>query len=245
MENEDWVFKPPYMSFQTFWNFTDELSKKPLPPRIDRSVMAGKSGTDQANLYLTFTSFRLIDEKTNVLPLLEELVAADSEQRKALLAKMIEEHYAEPMRISADNGSEKDLQDVFRDSYPAIASGDTRRKAITFFLHAARLAGLELSVHFPKTRSGSGAPGAARAKKTVRRKPAAPSPANEVQRPDTDNDGDTYTVQLGSGGSVSVVVQVNLFDLTTPDRTFVIDLVDKLKGYKTPGTSDKLQEESP
>jgi hypothetical protein len=43
--------------------------------------------------------------------------------------------------------------------------------------------------------------------------------------------GDTYTVSLASGGQVSVVVNVNLFDLTTDDRNFVIDLVDKLKGY--------------
>lgn len=40
-------------------------------------------------------------------------------------------------------------------------------------------------------------------------------------------------VKLASGGSVSVNASVNLFTLTTEDRTFVIDLVDKLKGYPT------------
>jgi hypothetical protein len=247
VDSEDGVFKPPYMSFQTFWNFIDELSKKPLPPRIDRSVMAGKSGTDQANLYLAFTSFRLIDEKTHVLPLLEELVTADSEQRKALLAKMITEHYAEPMRISANNGSEKDLQDVFRDSYPSIASGDTRRKAITFFLHAARGASLELSAHFPKTRSGSGAPGTSKPRKIARRKPV--SPEDKVKPPDGSPTApatwDTHTVELDSGGTVFVAVDVDLFGLNPGDRKFVLGLVDSMTGYKTPGTAQDVQEESP
>jgi hypothetical protein len=50
-------------------------------------------------------------------------------------------------------------------------------------------------------------------------------------------------VELASGGSVSVVVRVNLFALTTQDRNFVIDLVDKLKGYETPGTENDVSEE--
>lgn len=44
-------------------------------------------------------------------------------------------------------------------------------------------------------------------------------------------DGDTYIVELASGGSVSVLVKVNLFALSRDDRNLVIDLVDKLKGY--------------
>ena len=44
------TFKPPYLSFQTFWAFLDELAAKPLPPQIDRSMLDKKSGTDQAGL---------------------------------------------------------------------------------------------------------------------------------------------------------------------------------------------------
>lgn len=241
-------FKPPYMSFHTFWNFIGELGTKPLPPRIDRSIMTGKSGTDQANLFLALTSFELIDDNWNVLPLLDQLTSADVEQRKSILVKLIHDHYSHPMRVSGINGTSKDLDDAFRDNYPSIASPDTRRKAITFFLHAAKTAGLELSVYFPKTRSGPGAPGAPRAKKIVRRKPAASNqgktPVDE-QRDNSTDDGDTYTVELDSGGDVSVVVRVNLFDLTTEDRNFVIELVDKLKGYPNPTQQSRSQEVSP
>ena len=34
MDGTDIKFKPPYMSFQTFWSFIEDLSKKPLPPQI-------------------------------------------------------------------------------------------------------------------------------------------------------------------------------------------------------------------
>jgi hypothetical protein len=243
------TFKPPYMSFATFWNFINDLGAKPLPPRIDRSLMATKSGTDQANLTMALTSFDLVDEDSNVMPLLQDLASADDQQRKTILAEVISRTYRAPMEVSRQHGTSKDLEDAFRDNYPSIASPDVRRKAITFFLHAAREIGLELSVHFPKTRSGSGAPGAAKTKRAPRRKPnvlngggntVAPPPGG---MPEQSPDGDTYTVDLASGGRVSVVVKVNLFDLTTDDRTFVIELVDKLKGYQPLGSVPNVQRE--
>lgn len=44
-------------------------------------------------------------------------------------------------------------------------------------------------------------------------------------------EADSYTVDLQSGGRVTVSVSMNIFDLSTTDREFVIDLVDRLKGY--------------
>lgn len=249
MDSDENGFKPPYMSFQTFWNFIGELGDKPLPPRIDRSLMGTKSGTDQANLMMALTSFRLTDEQYNVLPQLQALTSATGEERKGILAKMVATHYVEPMRVSASHGTQKDLDDAFTANYPSIASADTRRKAITFFLHAARTAGLDLSVHFQKTRSGSGAPGAAKGRKSAPRRKPPRSESNTTSDQDTGpgqgDAGDTYTVDLASGGSVSVVVRVNLFALTTSDRNFVIDLVDKLKGYETPGPVNSTPEEDP
>lgn len=75
----------------------------------------------------------------------------------------------------------------------------------------------------------------AKAKSKVKRKSPAPpgeatAEAGTAQGTRTVT-GDTYSVSLTSGGEVSVVVNVNLFTLSTADRTFVLDLVDKLKGY--------------
>lgn len=241
-------FKAPYMSFHTFWNFIAELGNNPLPPRIDRSIMTGKSGTDQANLFMALTSFGLIDQEATVLPLLDELTSADQEQRKAILSNLVTANYAEPMRISASNGTSKDLDNAFRDSYPSIASPDTRRKAVTFFLHAAKTAGLELSVHFPTTRSGPGAPGTSKPRKAARRKPAPLNSGTEkplVEAPGAPAAGDTYRFDLRSGGTIFAVVDVNIFQLDKEDRDYVIGLVDKLKGYPTGSNKNGPSEEGP
>ena len=54
---------------------------------------------------------------------------------------------------------------------------------------------------------------------------------------------DKYRFDLASGGTVFAVVDVDIFQLSTEDRDYVIDLVDKLKGYKTPGVTHAVNEE--
>lgn len=234
MDEDRGPFRPPYMSFQTFWRFIEELRTKPLPPQIDRSLMATKSGTDQANLNAALAGFGLVGPNGEVERDLKALVHGDEEGRRHVLADLVRSRYPAPLAVSEQNGTNQQLQEAFRDAY-GMTGADTRRKAVTFFLHACREAGLELSPYFPSTRAGSGAPGTPRPRRTARRKATAPPPIEtSVAAPSsaaTASRGDEYEVPLQSGGTVCVSVSVNLFDLSTEDRAFVIDLVDKLKGY--------------
>lgn len=232
------TFRPPYMSFQTFWKFIEDLSARPLPPQIDRSIMSQKSGTDQANLMAALTGFGLIGPDQRVEPGLRDLAVSDEETRRERLATLIRIYYPTQVAVAEQNGTEQQLHQSFKDAF-SLESADTRRKAVTFYLHAARTAGMTLSVHFPNTRSGSGGPGTPRPKRATRRRAAATSTdgaagASGAHRRDgqAPAGGDTYTVTLASGGTVSVAVSVNLFDLTTDDRSFVIDLIDRFKGYR-------------
>jgi len=230
-------FKPPYLSFQTFWSFIQELGSKPLPPQIDRSMMDSKSGTDQANLLSTMKSFGLINESQAVTPFLQQIVKIDEIQQKRSLAEVIKLLYPHQLQISAQNGTEKLLYDSFEQDFGF--NGDTRRKAVTFFLHAARFSGIDLSPHFPNTRTGSSSPTTSRPRRTPKRKPIAAEPVAAKPSSGTPS-GDTYTVELQSGGKVSVVVEVNLFQLNADDRAFVISLVDSLKGYsQSPATDEE------
>lgn len=240
MDEEPNVFRPPYMSFQTFWRFIEELRSKPLPPQIDRSLMSSKSGTDRANLTMAFQAFDLIGPGGSVRPELTAIVEGDEQGRRRVLAEVLGRYYAVPLWVSEQNGTEQQLIEAFRDAY-GMTAAETRRKSITFFLHAAREAQIELSSHFPSTRSGSGAPGVPRPRRTTRRKATTPQTLDKTSAPTSGSapnapqGGDRYEVNLGSGGSVSVEVSVNLFDLSTSDREFVIELVDKLKGYDPEG----------
>lgn len=228
------AFKAPYLPFQTFWKFISFLAERPLPPRIDRSIMGGKSGTDQAGLFATLRAFELVDENNAVQDQLMNLAVKDEEERRVALAALIRKYYPQPMAISEQNGTELQLNEAFRDGFSLVAQ-DTRRKAVTFFLHAIREAGLPISANFPVTRAGSGGPGVPKtrtaSKSVAGRNKAAPGPGQTPRTDQSPRRGDGYAVSLKSGGRVSIEVSVNLFDLSTEDRQFVIDLVDKLKGY--------------
>lgn len=234
MDQEREPFRPPYMSFQTFWRFVEELRSKPLPPQIDRSLMRSKSGTDQANLNSTLDAFGLVGPSGEVRAELKALVHGDEPGRRRVLAEMIRHHYPVPIAVSEQNGTNQQLQEAFRDAY-GMTAADTRRKATTFFLHACREAEIELSPYFPSTRAGSGAPGASKPRKPPRRR-ATTSSGTEANGQTAQGTGpvpagDAYSVTLASGGTVGVTVSVNLFELSTDDRNFVIELIDKLKGY--------------
>lgn len=223
--------KPPYMAFQTFWNFIEGLSGHPLPPLIDRSLMGSKSGTDQANLISTLKTLGLINDQQSVRPALTALVYAEGDHRSTLLADLLQEHYAEALEVSASNGTSTQLEQCFRDNY-AVVSAVTLRKSITFFLHAARAAGVPISPHFKQTRGGQGAPGQPR-KRTAKRKSrngiAAPSSATAPPSPQVD--AYRLSVNLQTGGTMTLAVNVNPISLRGEDRAFFYDIVDKMADY--------------
>lgn len=239
------AFKAPYFRFQTFWGFIDELASKPLPPQIDRSMLVSKSGSDQAQLLSALKGFDLITDAQVVKPSLEMLVAADPAGRKPILEKLLRERYPNQFAVSDQNGTEKQLLDSFDEDFGV--NGETRRKAVTFFLHAARTAGIELSSYFPATRTGSGAPAGTRARRTPKpKRPAeeAGSASNGAGTPPAH--GDTYTVTLRAGGTVTLTVNVSHFALSKNkgDRDFVNSLIDALIGYVNVETSSTGEEVS-
>lgn len=229
-------FKPPYMPFQTFWSFIDELSSNPLPPMIDRSLMVSRSGTDQAHLINTLKAFELIDGAHLVQPTLVELTAADAEGRKALLAGLLNRYYPKAIRVAEENGTASQLDQCFRDEY-AISGADTLRKTVTFFLHAGRMSGLPMSPHFKPTRGRRVAPGKPR-KRAARSSPT--EPRAEVQDHTAHHSEEQYRldVRLRTGGTMTLAVNVNPLSLRGDDRVFFYDIVDKMADYRQP---DDLQ----
>lgn len=239
MENITAVgFKPPYLSFQTFWSFLGQLGEKPLPPAIDRSLMDTKSGSDQIHLFNALRGFGFINDDNEVLTPLRTFVAADEEERKRILGGLVLALYPEQMQISDNNGTEAALISSFTEVFDLTGS-DTRRKAITFFLHAARKAELTLSPHFPATRSGSGGPSVSR----PRKRSAAGRGSNKGGHGAGGNEaggavdhrdkpvtgaGEIRVVNLGHAGSVTVNVNVKWLELSFDTMTKLRTLVDDL-----------------
>lgn len=244
-------FRPPYMSFQTFWAFLSDLCAKPLPRRLDRSIMQSKSGTDQNNLMAALEGFSFIDGDGMVEPALQRFATASPEQRTEMLSTLVQTFYRSVLRVSADNGSPAELNTTFRDEL-GMASSDTRRKAITFFLHAAREAGLELSPHFPKTRAGSGGPGAPKAKRVNSRRKSTTQDSGSGSRVGGQDSapasGHAQTITLRSGGTVTLTYDVNMFDVDDDDEAFVLGLIKKLRTYRSAAlaaTTSEQHDDSP
>jgi len=236
-------FKPPYNSFRTFWGFIGTLATKPLPPQLDRSMFDGKSGSDQMGLNFALQGFGLIasdEEKRAVKPALEEIVVADAEERKRLLGDLIKRYYPKQVAISAANGTEDMLLDSFKDDFSL--TGETRRKAATWFLHAMTEAGLAVSPHFPTVRTGGATQvTGSRRPRLARKKPTTAEP--EVRGDDrTPGVGDEITVKLQAGGTVTLRVNVGHVALSRnkTDREFVQALMDALTEYEEKSSTSRV-----
>jgi hypothetical protein len=211
-ENSSDQRKPPYLSFSTLKNLLTELGSKPLPPQIDRSVMTGRSGGDQSYLLGALKFFGFIDEKQNVLDLFVIWAGADEPARKEAFARLLQDLYPNQMAISRQNGTQQKLLESFTTDFNY--GGETRRKAMTFFLQCASWAGVDLSVHFKVNKVGSKRTTVPRGKRTPRKKP----PTQSQRISSVTGQGERLSVSFGEAGSVDIQVRVSWMKLD--DSTF-------------------------
>lgn len=145
----------PYTSWKTVFNLITRFEGDgALPPRIDRSVLGGSEGQKtQTMAGLRFLG--LIGENGQVTPLFQQLVS-NQKERPQIIRGILEQMYPEAIKRGKENATTKQLEETFTG-----LSGDTLRKAMTFYLHAAKFAGVKISPHF-KIPSGFRSPSAAR-----------------------------------------------------------------------------------
>lgn len=214
----------PYLPFKTFLGTLDALDSHGMPNKIDRSVFPSQSGVMQGQIITTLRFFDLIDPHGTPSTTLEKL-AADKENRKELLKPLITKHYRDVIDLGLTKASPLQLDQAF-DSYGV--SGDTKKKAKTFFIKAAQFVGLPLSVLLTrKTRSTGGN----RRRRSTPRTQEEPN-GGEIETPPQTPAGTTKTIQLRSGGQLTLSLSVNLFDLVDEERNFVFGLIDQIQAYE-------------
>lgn len=175
-------FQPPYLSWSTFEGILDQLKGGGLPDKIDRSVLVGKSGGDQSQFLRACRQFGLMDEETEEpTERMRDLVTA--EDRGPLLGEILRESYPNVVALTS-GATQAMLEEKFREFG---IEGDTVRKAIAFYLNAAKQTDIELSERFKSTRPGAGG----RRKRTARKAgggngndtppPPPPAPVDPMQ----------------------------------------------------------------
>jgi hypothetical protein len=154
-EPADTQFVPPYISFAQLENVLERMRNEGMPARIDRSYLGSWSGSAQAQFLKATASLGLRDEHGRPTETLKRLVA-EPDARPSIIADLLRQHYPEAVALGQD-ATQAQLDEVFR-RYSGI-SGATTRKAMTFYLHAAKFAGIPTSPFFKAARSAGGGGG--------------------------------------------------------------------------------------
>lgn len=225
MSSSDFV--PPYLAFGTFRNFLQGLDPERVPARIDRSLMIGMAGGTQTYLLQALRQFELIDEEGRASRSLVDLAGGD-EAFQAAMSGLVRRFYADQLTLSDQQGTAGQLTESFAGSG---YQGSTLRKAITFFLNAAAAAGITLSPHFRNPSPG-------RSTTAVRKKPRPKPTTPSLDPAQNSSVAEQRTVQLKSGGTLTISCSTTFMELSREDRAFVFGLVDQLDDYQGGSSGD-------
>ncbi|WP_459047986.1 hypothetical protein [Stenotrophomonas sp. PSU_St99] len=143
----DKTVKPPYITYRTWQWLIDELrSHEVIPGVIDRSYLSKRSGSEQSALIAAMKWFSLIDDSGAPTQLLRDYIVASENEAAVMFKKMVEQSYSAVTDGSFALGSATTnmLADKFREYE---ISGSTLTKSISFFLSAAKDAGIKVSPH--------------------------------------------------------------------------------------------------
>jgi len=209
---------PVYIPFKTFLTAVETLEQA-LPATLDRSVWPSFAGGLQSQTLGAFKFMGLIDEEGKVQPILTRLVNARGDARKEVLGEVIKNRYEEAIRLGERNASFQQLQDFFR-KYKV--QGGTLERIIRFFLDVCEYTGIKCSPHWAKARKTIKR---ARRDETTRSVQPTGRAYHENIRPNI------KTVELRSGGKLSLSLSVDLLTLSPEDREWLFEIIDRLNKY--------------
>jgi hypothetical protein len=219
-----------YVAFPTFRAAIENMAHAVVPNRIDRSAFPGMAGGVQSQLLASLRFFGLINAEGRPTPLLHALAVKDEDARKQRLSELLRGRYADLFALDLTKTTPSELAEKMGESYGV--SGDTREKAVRFLLSAATYSGIQVSPLLMKSRGP--APGSQRRRRVAATRrppeslPDAPPPGAGVAA----ETGESHSIQLRSGGTLTLAATTKFFKLAPSDRTFVFELLDKLQEYE-------------
>ena len=164
---------PPYVGFRTFMGFLDWLidERIVLPSRLDRSFWGQRlSGSSGPQLMGALRFLGLMDENNRPQPELEEMARDRTPQRercKTIMREILPKSYG---RAFEGLDLKRASADQFREHFSRYSvDGETRRKAVTFFVNAADYAGIPLSPHITRKAKGAKTNGAKKRARVARK----------------------------------------------------------------------------
>jgi hypothetical protein len=214
-----------YVGWNTFNNAIGTLVQA-MPNRIDRTVFPGLAGGVQGQLLTGLRFLGLITKDGKPTDTLRALAVRDEAERKKQLVKVLTQSYPDLFALDLSKTTPGELREQMAKSYKV--TGATTDRAIRFFISAASYAGIPISSHVTKTTKSTNGTTTNRRRRVARRKTDAGSATPAI----TLGGGESKTVKLGSGGTLTLSASIAFLSLDKSDRLFVFDLIDKLAEYE-------------
>ena len=227
------IVAPPYVSFSTFKKLLDWLRSEGVPLQFDRSFWQAKfSGSTGAQLVAALRFFGLL-HGDRPLPDLENLVQSTPDDRRFIIRELLKDSYDAVPFNELDRATPAMVKQWFK-LYPI--DGHTLRKAISFFVSAVKDAELPMSnavSKMAKSRSAKPSTSSATRDKQTAQNLLTSMAATGRTKAQVAVQSNQTTIQLESGGEITVGLSLDLFKLADRDRNFVLSLVDMTKKYAT------------
>jgi hypothetical protein len=239
----------PYASTKAIVDVVERHRNGQLPMPVTLQVLHRIRVTESL-APRTLQALRLldfIDDGGRFTPEFEDLRKVPTPEYKTRLGELLRAAYADVFAIVDPSGSDyQQVHDAFRGMKPA---GQMNRMTSLFLglLEYAEWDELPRPSATPRSptttrppRTNNGAPQHARQGGTPSTAAGSPRSSGVDQlltRPSSG--GDTQTIELRSGGSVTFTADVSVVTLSREDRQFVFDIIDRLQAYSagvTPST---------
>lgn len=228
------VTPAPYLPFRTFLSSIEALEHG-IPTRIDRTIWPSQSGMVQGQILMALRFFDLVNDADHPTEFLHELVK--STDRPVVIGKLMTIAYADLLAHDPTKMTPKMLDDAMEEYG---VTGETKRKAVAFFLKAAKYAGFPMHPLLSSQVRNTGP-----RKKRANKRTFDPN-SHFVASPNGSESGiiakNTRSIQLSSDGTVTLSLSYDPFAISEEDRKFVFELVDKLKAYAAANPSSDEQE---
>jgi|SRR5579872_2252140 len=224
-----------YCSFKTFLSVVDSLGQG-VPKRIDRTMWRSYSGVVQSQIMMALRFFNLVDDEDRPTQALHRLVDAPHDKRPEQIGALLRYAYNDIVEHDLTKTTPKMLDEMMENYH---VNGDTKRKAVSFFLQAARFADLPMHPLLSGVIRNSTSRPKRKKKGTFI---GELSGRAEIQIP-SQAQPNTKRVRLSSGGTVTLAISADPFTLPAEDREFIFSLVDKLQEYENGHPDENSDEE--
>lgn len=222
MEESDLKTTPAaaYLAFRTFMSAIESLEQG-VPKRLDRTMWKSQSGQTQGQIMMALRFFGLIDDDDVPTVALHRLIAPENKDRRPeQIGALLRHAYKGILDHDLTRMTPKMLEELMSDYN---VQGDTRRKAVTFFLQAARYADLPMHpLLFSQIRTSS-------PRRKRKKSPAENNGAAAPRQSIVVGHTTTKKVELASGTTITVEIVGNWLEMSSTERDYVFGLVDKLQ----------------